>query len=150
MKNPYPNLRPSSSLVRTQAFQACDPGFKSRRPHQNRRIYGAKIVHQSIDRTQNSFRKSKDEIKEHSDAITQVYIQNFSNGFGEKKVEPLWLIYALWTKSIQTFRLNPHGILRILNRRRISCYISLRRDLKRDGVSTDKIGFTSSKLVCPL
>jgi hypothetical protein len=26
--------RSSSSWFRTQAFQACDPGFKSRRPHQ--------------------------------------------------------------------------------------------------------------------
>jgi hypothetical protein len=27
-------MRSSSSWFRTQAFQACDPGFKSRRPHQ--------------------------------------------------------------------------------------------------------------------
>jgi hypothetical protein len=31
--------RSSSSWFRTQAFQACDPGFKSRRPHQTKHAH---------------------------------------------------------------------------------------------------------------
>ena len=41
------------------------------------KLIPSEIDHQRIGQSQNSFRKSNSEIKEHSDAITQVYIKFF-------------------------------------------------------------------------